>query len=140
MGGADRKEYWYTLLVVAYQYRAPYDNDPAGESLIRGLTVGASPIYPRFSSMYVEAIRDWIAGNRNDAGFMTKVQRDISRVAAHEIGHAPSNGNDADHDEGGLMGASADDDNFTPRRLDAGPDGVQRAAHARGLGARRAHR
>ena len=125
MSGADRKEYWYTLLVVGYQYRAPNGNDPAGEGLVPGITVGGSPIYPKFSSMYVEGIRDWIAGNRNDTDFINKLQRDMSRVAAHEIGHAPANDddgpftskNDADHNEEGLMGGSADDDDFTPKTI-----------------------
>jgi len=117
MSGADRDEYWYTLLVMAYQYREPNDNDPTPESLIRGLTISDSPIYPKFSSVYVEAVRDWLAGNRNDPDFSERLQRDIDRVVAHELGHAPGNGNDPDHNEGGLMGGGADDDDFSPATI-----------------------
>jgi len=117
MSGADRDEYWYTLLVMAYQYREPNDNDPTPESLIRGLTISDSPIYPKISSVYVEAVRDWLAGNRNDPDFSERLQRDIDRVVAHELGHAPGNGNDPDHNEGGLMGGGADDDDFSPATI-----------------------
>ncbi len=117
MGGADRNEYWYTLLVMAYQYRDANDNDPTPESLIRGLTISDSPIYPKISTVYVEAVRDWLAGNRNDADFLQRLQRDIDRVVAHELGHAPGNGNDSDHNEGGLMGAGADEDEFSPATI-----------------------
>lgn len=118
MGGADRKEYWYTLLVVAYQYTEGKDSDPTGEPIFRGLTVGQSPVYPRFSSIYVEGIREsaFVAtGVHEDVGAIFR--RDMWRVVAHEIGHACGNGNDPDHEEGDLMGDDAASNEFTPTTI-----------------------
>lgn len=118
MSGADREEYWYTLLVVAYQYTEGKDNDPLGEDLIRGLTVGHSFIWPNFSTVYMEAIRELTSLEAPFGSDITApLARDFHRVVSHELGHACGIGNDEDHAEGGLMNKDADEDEFSAKTL-----------------------
>ena len=118
LSGADRQEYWYTLLVMAYQYTESLDGDPSTESLELGRTVNHSLIYTNLSSVYVEAVReDALSVAPTGADISALVQRRISRVVAHELGHACGKGPIPDHAEGELMGDDADSEKFAPATI-----------------------
>ena len=125
MRGKDRETYWYHFVVMAYQYTpgpTPIintvggDNDPNGETGLDGGTIGDS-VQPYISVIFLERLRDSFDGNRDDGDLLEKVNNRIDQVTAHEIGHAPGNGNDEDHAEGGLMGDGADGAEFMPATL-----------------------
>lgn len=125
MRGKDRETYWYHFVVMAYQYTpgpTPIintvggDNDPNGESGLDGGTIGDS-VQPYISVIFLERLRDSFDGSRDDGDLLEKVNNRIDQVTAHEIGHAPGNGNDEDHAEGGLMGDGADGAEFMPATL-----------------------
>lgn len=116
MRGSDRDDYWYHFVAMSYQYVNTQDIDPNDEAVLRGGTIG-SLLAPGISAIFVETIRDWRKNLRDDPEFLNILQTDINRVVAHEIGHACGNGNDEDHAEGGIMGASADDDKLAPQTI-----------------------
>ena len=102
MAGSDREEYWYTLLVVAYQYKESLDCDPVGPNQL-GITFYGNPLL-NLSTIYLEDIRDdAMTLPPNDEDVSAFIQDRVSSVVAHEIGHACGNGDTADHNEGGSM-------------------------------------
>ena len=125
MGGADRNEYWYHFVVMAYQYTGTSglgnsdggDGDPNTENGIKGGTIGGL-LNPYISVIFLENIRDPFRGNRDQANFFDILNDKIDHVVPHEIGHTPGGkSNETEHAEGGLMGDGAPDDAFSPKTL-----------------------
>ncbi len=103
----DTYGYWNHLVVAAYQPEAWQDGDPSDETPLLGVTI---PFAPKYSLIYLEAIRDQYGLNLISANpaLVASGQeafvRDVQGCVAHELGHVPSHLLDNEHIELGLMG------------------------------------
>ena len=127
--GADKPWFWYHCLVFAYQPNIKSDKDPNTESELEGFT--SSPLHRNLISVvYVESVREAVTpGEVSPLRVESSAYyKELHKVIAHEIGHAPGRRysflkdfpdydwiSDPNHKEGGIMsiGAAAPD----------GPDG-----------------
>ena len=109
MPNSDRPEYWYHLLVGAYQGDVTSDADPESEDILLGATGAASLLYSinaHFSVVYSEPIRETKTVLLGAPGFETSVQKVLEATIAHELAHCPGGlSAGSDHAEGGLMDA-----------------------------------
>lgn len=83
----DEPLFWVQRLVFAYQGPKDIDFDPDSELGLTGRTVSPSPLP---SAIYLETIRDILAGN----GTLTSgnLAIAIDATIAHEMGHTPGVG------------------------------------------------
>ena len=95
-----------------YQPQKAYSNDPNG-AISEGVTLRVNGLGPRYSAIFVETIRDGVAGF-GELHLTDFVDR-MDRITSHEIGHGP---NDPwGHPEGGLMNEYASEPNFSAATL-----------------------
>lgn len=98
------------------------DGDPNNEALLSGATGVENKLGMSYnmhlSVIYIEAIRESLDAQRNDADFQDAITKRTGLVTAHEMGHAPNGASQDEHTEGGLMGDNAEgSEDFSPQTL-----------------------
>ncbi len=119
--GDDTGAFWNHYLIAAYQPHKSAADDPIG-AVTEGATLPAG-FGVRFSVVFVETIRDRIAGvvDLNVAEF----SRRLDEIVAHEIGHSPNDPGSffgdlfggSSHPESGLMADEAPQHHFSAESL-----------------------
>jgi hypothetical protein len=109
--------WWYSFLVIAYQYTANHDRDPTTNDYLPSVTsrgLISNPIFNNFSRVFIETIREEALALPIFSDPIPYIQKMLSRDIAHEIRHAAGAVcADGDHPEGGLMAQTPEGDVFT---------------------------